>query len=74
MLYEVITNLVTEQSWLWWLRSKIWRQVEQYGLAKQNAIVSISPYVNAEIESRTRSRIYDIENAIAEKYFDLDLV
>ena len=28
--------------------------------------------MNDEIESRTRSRIYDIENAIAEKYFDLD--
>ncbi len=64
-------NLVTEQSRLWWLRSKIWRRVESYGLAKQSAIVSITPYVNDEIASRTRSTIYDIENAIAEKYFKL---
>ncbi len=65
-------NLVTEQSRLWWLRSKIWRRVEGYGLSKQSAIVSITPYVNDEIASRTRSTIYDIENAIAEKYFTLE--
>lgn len=64
-------NLVTEESWMWWLRSKIWRQVERYGLAKQSAIVSITPYVNDEIASRTRSKIYDIANAIAERYFEL---
>jgi glycosyltransferase involved in cell wall biosynthesis len=65
-------NLVTEQSRLWWLRSKIWRQVEGYGLSRQSAIVSITPYVNDEIASRTRCKIYDIENAIAEKYFHLE--
>jgi glycosyltransferase involved in cell wall biosynthesis len=65
-------NLVTEASWMWWLRSKIWRQVERHGLAKQSAIVSITPYVNDEIASRTRSKIYDIENAIADKYFKLE--
>jgi glycosyltransferase involved in cell wall biosynthesis len=65
-------NLVTEESWMWWLRSKIWRQVERYGLAKQSAIVSITPYVNDEIASRTGSKIYDIANAIAEKYFQLE--
>lgn len=65
-------NLVTEQSWMWWLRSKIWRRVEGFGLSRQSAIVSITPYVNDEIASRTRSKIYDIENAIAEKYFTLE--
>lgn len=65
-------NLGTEQANMWWLRSKIWRWVERYGLAKQSAIVSITPYVNDEIESRTDSKIYDIENAIAEKYFHLE--
>jgi glycosyltransferase involved in cell wall biosynthesis len=65
-------NLVTEQSWMWWIRSKIWRRVEGFGLSRQSAIVSITPYVNDEIASRTRSKIYDIENAIAEKYFTLE--
>ncbi|MEJ2692424.1 MAG: glycosyltransferase family 4 protein [Candidatus Thiodiazotropha sp.] len=65
-------NLVTEQSWMWWIRSKIWRRVEGFGLSRQSAIVSITPYVNDEIASRTRSKIYDIENAIAEKYFVLE--
>jgi glycosyltransferase involved in cell wall biosynthesis len=65
-------NLVTEESWMWWLRSKIWRQIERYGLAKQSAIVSITPYVNDEIASRTRAQIYDIENAIADRYFKLE--
>jgi glycosyltransferase involved in cell wall biosynthesis len=65
-------NLVTEESRMWWLRSKIWRQVERYGLAKHNAIISITPYVNDEIASRTRSKIYDIENAIAERYYKLE--
>lgn len=65
-------NLVTEQQRFWRLRSLIWRQVERYGLSKQNAIVSITPYVNDEIASRTHSKIYDIENAIAEKYFSIE--
>lgn len=65
-------NLVTEQKWMWWLRAKLWRRVERYGLAKQSAIVSITPYVNDEIASRTGSQIFDIENAIDEKYFTLE--
>ncbi len=62
-------NLVAERQWQWRLRSKIWRLVECYGLGKQKHIVSITPYVNKEIEQRTPALIHDIENAISADYF-----
>lgn len=62
-------NLVTEKSRLWWLRSRIWKQVEKVGLKKQKQIISIIPYVRKEIEKYTNAEIHDIENAISESYF-----
>ncbi len=62
-------NLVTEQSRLWWIRSKLWKQVEKIGLKKQKQIISIIPYVRKEIGKYTNAEIHDIENAISESYF-----
>ena len=53
------------------IRSLLWKLVERYGMAKQTDIVSISPYVRDMIEPLTKANIYDIDNPIDERFFQL---
>lgn len=53
------------------LRSFLWKQVENFGLARQEAIISISPYVRKMIEAKTKAPIYDIDNPIDQHFFEL---
>jgi glycosyltransferase involved in cell wall biosynthesis len=64
-------NIVADSARLAWLRSPLWRLVERRGLSGQKNIISITPYVRAMIESRTRATIYDIDNPVDERYFDI---
>jgi glycosyltransferase involved in cell wall biosynthesis len=62
-------NLPTQQSRFWPIRCLMWRGVEKIGLGRQRFIISISPYVRKKIEKESRAEIFDIENAISEKFF-----
>lgn len=54
------------------VRSLLWKGIEKYGMGGQKDIFSISPYVRAMIEPLTRANIYDIDNPIDERFFDLN--
>lgn len=53
-----------------WIRSKVWQRVETGAWAKFPHIVSISPYVRQRLAGRTRGLVHDIDNPIAEAFFD----
>ncbi|MBI5197018.1 MAG: glycosyltransferase family 4 protein [Nitrospirae bacterium] len=53
------------------LRSWIWRWVETRGWADQPHIISISPYVRERLSGIARGAIHDIDNPIAEDFFDI---
>lgn len=65
-------NLVADSARLAWLRSPVWRYVERHGLARQQDIISISPYVRGMIEPQTKARIYDIDNPCDERFFNVN--
>lgn len=52
-----------------WIRAQIWRYLETGGWADQRHIISISPYVRERLTGVTRAKIYDIDNPIAESFF-----
>jgi len=53
-------------------RSLLWKIVENQGLGRQKAIISISPYVREMIEKyASRAAIYDIDNPVDDRYFDI---
>ena len=53
-------------------RSLLWKIVENRGLGRQKAIISISPYVREMIEKYApRAEIYDIDNPVDDRYFDI---
>ena len=64
-------NLIADSARFAGLRSALWRLVERRGLAKQRHVISITPYVRAMIEPHTRANIYDIDNPVDERYFEL---
>jgi len=64
-------NLVADSAQFASIRSRLWRTVERRGLAAQKHIISISPYVRQMIESQTTADIYDIENPVDEKFFEI---
>ena len=53
------------------LRSWIWRRVETAGWADQPHIISISPYVRERLRGIATGVIHDIDNPIAERFFDV---
>lgn len=65
-------NIPTEGRDVLKLRSWLWKQVENYGLARQEAIISISPYVRTMIEKGTNAPIHDIDNPVDEHFFALE--
>lgn len=65
-------NVVTEEKAFWRLRSAIWQRLEKHYIKNLKHIISITQYVRDEIEQLTDAEIYDIDNAIAARYFDLE--
>lgn len=65
-------NLVADSARWAWLRAPLWRRIESYGLARQQHVISISPYVRNFIAPRTPARIYDIDNPCDERFFQVD--
>jgi len=65
-------NVVTEGRDILHLRSKLWQWMENYGLARQKVIISISPYVRNMIEQKTSAPIYDIDNPVDGHFFSLE--
>lgn len=53
------------------LRSWLWRRVETSGWADQPHIISISPYVRERLHGIATGAIHDIDNPIAERFFDI---
>ena len=53
------------------LRSWIWRRIETAGWADQPHIISISPYVRERLRGIATGVIHDIDNPIAEQFFDI---
>ena len=54
-----------------WLRSQMWRWIETAGWAEQPHIVSISPYVRERLSGIAGGVIHDIDNPVAEAFFDI---
>jgi glycosyltransferase involved in cell wall biosynthesis len=54
------------------LRSLIWRYIETAGWADQPHIISISPYVRERLTGVTTSIVHDIDNPIAESFFQVE--
>jgi glycosyltransferase involved in cell wall biosynthesis len=53
------------------LRSWIWRRIETAGWADQPHIISITPYVRERLRGIATGVIHDIDNPIAERFFDI---
>ncbi len=54
------------------IRSLLWKYVEDRGLAQQNTIISISPYVRGMIEQyASQAAIHDIDNPVDDRYFTI---
>ena len=64
-------NVVAEASEMAWLRSRLWRLAEHHGLGRHQHIIAISPYVRHMVEPQTRARIYDIDNPVDERFFNI---
>lgn len=64
-------NLIAQSAKFGWIRSKLWKFVEQRGLAAQKHIISITPYVREMIEPLTSASIYDIRNPVDEGFFKI---
>jgi glycosyltransferase involved in cell wall biosynthesis len=64
-------NIVTEKQRFSTVRSLLWRIIEAYGLARHSYIVSISPYVNSQIQKSTNAIICTIDNPIDRKCFNV---
>lgn len=55
-----------------WLRSIAWKQIETRSWAEQPHIISISPYVRERLSGIASGIIHDIDNPIAESFFQID--
>ncbi len=53
-----------------WIRSRLWQRVETQAWARFPHIVSISPYVRERLAGRARGMVHDIDNPIAETFFE----
>jgi glycosyltransferase involved in cell wall biosynthesis len=54
-----------------WLRSQLWRWIEQRGWRDQPHIISISPYVRERLTGVASGTIHDIDNPISADFFDI---
>lgn len=53
------------------IRSKLWEYFEKRSWAKQPNIISISPYVREKVTSVSSAIVYDIDNPISDKFFNV---
>lgn len=53
------------------VRSLVWRRFETGAWARQHHIISISPYVRERLASIASGVIHDVENPIAQGFFDV---
>jgi glycosyltransferase involved in cell wall biosynthesis len=65
-------NLVADSARFAWVRSRLWKLVTRHGLAAQRHIISITPYVRRMIEPLTTASIYDIDNPVDERFFNIE--
>ena len=63
-------NLVADSARLASLRAPLWRAVQRYGLARQQSVISITPYVRKMIEPLTAAEIHDIDNPVDKQFFN----
>jgi glycosyltransferase involved in cell wall biosynthesis len=54
------------------LRSRAWRSIETRAWARYPRIVSISPYVRERLSGIANGVIHDIDNPVAEEFFDVE--
>jgi glycosyltransferase involved in cell wall biosynthesis len=52
-------------------RAWVWRRIETAGWADQPHIISISPYVRERLRGIARGVIHDIDNPVAEEFFQV---
>lgn len=64
-------NLVANASQFTWIRSRLWRYAECRGFSKHRHIISITPYVRTMVESQTDAEIYDIDNPVDGRFFQV---
>lgn len=64
-------NLVADSAKHAWIRAPLWERAERRGLSRQKHIISITPYVRGMIESQTQACIYDIDNPVDERFFQV---
>jgi glycosyltransferase involved in cell wall biosynthesis len=64
-------DILVSGSRLAMLRSEIWRYFETGGWADQKHIISISPYVRQRLDGIAKGIIHDIDNPVAEDFFDI---
>ena len=57
-------NIMAENGYLAWLRVPAWQHILRRALARQEHIISITPYVKDRIRPLTRATIYEIDNPI----------
>lgn len=65
-------NVIAESARFARIRSQLWKRVERYGLARHEHIISITPYVNNMIEPMTKAHVYNIDNPVDERFFNVD--
>lgn len=53
------------------LRALLWQLFEVAGWRDQPHVISISPYVRERLTNRVGGRIHDIDNPVAEEFFDV---
>ncbi len=54
------------------LRWRLWKRVEIAGWADQQHVIAISPYVRERLAGRVGGLIHDIDNPVAESFFEID--
>ena len=64
-------NILADRAWLAGIRSRLWRRIERHCLSYQRHMISITPYVRQTIEPLTGARIFDIENPVDRRFFDV---
>ena len=65
-------NILAEGGKAAWVRAPLWKKVESYGLKRHKHIISISPYVTYMVRPQTKARIYEIDNPVDCRYFNIE--
>lgn len=65
-------NIVADSARFARMRSPLWARLERHGLSRHRHIISITPYVKKMIEDMTQANIYDIDNPVDERFFNVD--